>query len=755
MKNYTFLKIQMLLKTLALIAFLLVGSLELSAQVIKNFTPRTSSAAPAPYTGKQIYTLQGDFKMIGNTNLITQSSSGTTNNSANMKYVDIDGDSNTKNSSSAVLDLGGPNSCLNIVYAGLYWSGRANTGSMTVNVGGKNINKNTIKFKYAGDSYQTITAPTTEILYPNGSYANMYAGYADVTNYVRAHGAGNYFVSDLATSDGMGDGTGWCGGWGLVVVYGNPSLPWRDIIVYDGYAYVINGNASHQLNISGFNAVQQGPVNATLGVMAVEGDNNLTGDYFKIVNPSQATNPNPTSWTALSHAGNSTNNFFNGSIQTGGNTRNPTYTNNMGTDVAKFDLPAGSIVNNQQQTKFLYGSTGDTYVVYSIVLAIDSFIPNAVVVNQIDQVNGAAPAPGYGLGGSPSGIAAGSTLDMSLNVYNIGDEAVNNGLMQVDIPPNMHYVSSSVTSGMFLTSSNTTVTWVAPPGAPSGATPATTPGGTLKWKLNSGVQIPVDANHGTTKLGQLKYQLKVSDNCILLNTSVNSCNNFADITGSLSGSGAVSGSPFTNPAVTNYVTSGTCQPIADSEPFKFDIDASGLDCSAYNIQGGILIIDAGTNPWPRANVTSNYPPGTLFYSAVPDPANPSANLVTGDFPASADHNTRYYAVVPGMPAGCYLILEIKLTICFVPGAGGNGIPTKVGITLLKRAGADNGNWPMNRNGGYLALESKSKGFVVTRVTTTSGITNPQEGMMVYDLTAKCLKIYSDNAWKCFNKPACP
>lgn len=91
-----------------------------------------------------------------------------------------------------------------------------------------------------------------------------------------------------------------------------------------------------------------------------------------------------------------------------------------------------------------------------------------------------------------------------------------------------------------------------------------------------------------------------------------------------------------------------------------------------------------------------------------------------------------------------------------PGIGGTD--TKVGITLLKRAGADDAdNWPMVRKSGHIALESNTKGFVITRIAKANlgNITNPQEGMMVYDTTDKCLKIYSDGAWRCFNEPTCP
>lgn len=87
--------------------------------------------------------------------------------------------------------------------------------------------------------------------------------------------------------------------------------------------------------------------------------------------------------------------------------------------------------------------------------------------------------------------------------------------------------------------------------------------------------------------------------------------------------------------------------------------------------------------------------------------------------------------------------------------------TKMGITSLSRAGSETGsdNWPMVRKGGYIALESNKKPFVISRVSTVglANITNPVEGMMVYDTTENCLKVYVNAAigWKCFNKKTCP
>ncbi|SHL10760.1 hypothetical protein SAMN05444407_102266 [Chryseobacterium contaminans] len=107
--------------------------------------------------------------------------------------------------------------------------------------------------------------------------------------------------------------------------------------------------------------------------------------------------------------------------------------------------------------------------------------------------------------------------------------------------------------------------------------------------------------------------------------------------------------------------------------------------------------------------------------------------------------------------------------CYKPGTvSGTTLDTKVGITSLGRAGTPGDNWPMVRKGGWMALESKTKGFVLNRVPfNASG--NPVgiapadfiEGMTVYDTTNNCLKIYTtkDNGatygWYCISIQSCP
>jgi hypothetical protein len=92
---------------------------------------------------------------------------------------------------------------------------------------------------------------------------------------------------------------------------------------------------------------------------------------------------------------------------------------------------------------------------------------------------------------------------------------------------------------------------------------------------------------------------------------------------------------------------------------------------------------------------------------------------------------------------------------------GDILDTNHGITSLGRAGAkDKDNWPMVRKGAWTALESKTKGFVVNRLTTAqvNAIANPVEGMLVYDKDLDCLKINTDGTitgWKCLNTQTCP
>ena len=113
----------------------------------------------------------------------------------------------------------------------------------------------------------------------------------------------------------------------------------------------------------------------------------------------------------------------------------------------------------------------------------------------------------------------------------------------------------------------------------------------------------------------------------------------------------------------------------------------------------------------------------------------------------------------GQGVGASTNAAINACICYNdPNTGTVGADTKHGITLLKRAGAtpQPDNWPMERKSAFTALESNTKGFVITRMTTAEiNALTGQSGMMVYDTDLKCLKLFNGTAWSCFNTPTCP
>lgn len=648
MKKYSK-KISAYLSALLLLSFLVLGSNSGFAQVIKDFKPRESAKAPKPYTNVKNYNLQGDFTMIGNTNLTLKNyadSGKQGGNNNEMIYVDIDNDRNTINSSSAELILPG-GECTEIVYAGLYWTGRAhdidvrNTNSPLTFDG---LDKRKVKLKAKNQSYIQITAKNTDIYYPSTSEGAMYAAYADVTDYVREHGASNYFVADIALKEGKGGGTGFYGGWGMVVIYKNTSMKWRDITVFDGYGYMVKRTGAAILPVSGFRATQNGDVNVKIGVMAGEGDEDITGDYFKI----QKINSN--SYQDLNHGGNSTNNFFNSSIHTGGNPRNPNLINNTGMDISMFELNNTSnqiIGNNQSSTSFSYGSNQDTYIIFNIVFAIDAYVPDVVGENKATNYGGVKPL-------NNGTITPRQEFEFELDVYNKGTEAVNNSKIEIPVPFNLHFLGVEIVPGLDASGS---VTWVPPTGGTND--PSVTAGGKIVWDIGN---LPLD----TTKeklLAQLRYRFKVSDNCVLLSTNV--CGLEVKINGKISGEGATSESKVNSDLVRDYGNGICAGPVYDDFIFTISVTTDFLQNCNPLVEDGVMQFKAfcsvPTTGFDRSEIVNMYPPGAKFYSKVPTTYTSNDGLVTGDFPVNSNGSKKmYYVMVPGMEDGCYAKLEISI-----------------------------------------------------------------------------------------------
>lgn len=803
---------------------LLVLSTNATAQVVKGFTQRTSTTALPEYikpdSNGKIYNLRGDFKMAGNTNLTFENYTDDANNSSNLKYVDIDLDGTTINSSSSFLDITN-DACTEIVYAGLYWSGRASTGSQTFNAtnstvatgvannasneklshnspnngyynleiirqgssnprnplyrfnfegtviefnftnnsganrvqyrygtsgawtpisgsevtGGyntrftfttpfvvsvngrdykinylnrdnrtnrtesqyrdtgygyaevnlkkittasvtKTLNKREVLLKKEGGTYQTITANTNDIQYPNGSYANMYAAYADVTEYVRANKGGNYFVANLATSAGSTDNTGYFGGWGLVVIYANPNMKWRDITVFDGYAYVVGGTASHQLPISGFTAAQSGDINVDIGVMAGEGDRSISGDYFQVLGRGGTITNN----NHYKNLGNSsgTGGFFNSNIDTG-STKNPNLVNNTGIDIQRIALPNQTSVytgqtgtsnyiigNSATSTTFKYGSTQDTYIIYSLVFAVDAYIPEVEGVNKVLTSQTTADI---------NNLQPGDEVTYTFDVYNYGSDFINNAKVDIDIPNAMKLVSYSMqpntqaASGAQAPFSFSQPEWVNPStGVGSIVQPATLEGGLLRWTLGTiPTQVLVTNLADRVPMATLTYTLKVTNNCLLLQTSKDDCAVKPSINGTITGTGNNSGENLSTEFIKGYNTDCNNTPIYGGIDMQINPSQAFLtQCSLDEpIQGETRIFkkfcSVANNEILRSEIVAAYIGGTKFYSTLPTDPNPVE--VTGNFPVNSDGSQRmFYAVLPGANQACFYQLATQLDV---------------------------------------------------------------------------------------------
>ncbi|WP_128572323.1 hypothetical protein [Chryseobacterium sp. P1-3] len=101
------------------------------------------------------------------------------------------------------------------------------------------------------------------------------------------------------------------------------------------------------------------------------------------------------------------------------------------------------------------------------------------------------------------------------------------------------------------------------------------------------------------------------------------------------------------------------------------------------------------------------------------------------------------------PANKYFTFGVNLeSYCTKdPATGTPDAYTKIGITGQTDMQA---GWPGNIPNGFMALESRNRGMVITR-TTSASITIPVEGMLIYDTTDKCFKLYNGTAWKCITR----
>jgi gliding motility-associated-like protein len=651
---------------LMLFAVLLIFSAFNSfSQEIVPFAPRASSANPST----TVYTVKGDFAMIGNTNLTLASYTDTRNNNNDMIYVDVDTDINTWNSSSAYLDFSQENgavpSCSNIIYAGLYWTGRASNSSssadiftVTKNINGTNVTKTFDKRKVSikgptSGFYTSVTANSTSLVnkniyFPSGTEGNMYSAYAEITDYVKANGIGEYFVADIATIEGNGGNTGYYGGWGMVVVYENSQMNWRDVTVFDGHAYVQGSTTiDYTFDVSGFNTAQSGDINLKLGVMAGEGDVGVAGDYFEIQRQDNS------QFQRLSHSTNSTTNFFNSSINTGGNARNPNLVNNTGVDISMFSIDNtgnGVITNNQNQTTFRYGSTQDTYVIFNVTFSVDSYVPEVTGVITNTSING-IPNP------APVIIEPGQSAQYKLEIKNAGTEATNNTLVTIPIPDTVDPTNLNFTFNTYYTPDDSSAPLYDSNIGSNGA---------IIWNLGT---LPLPSNPETV-LADISFDLTATTDCSSLGDIINTPPSIT-LFGTISGSGAISNVTFNTPLIQGYLASDICKESPIPIPIIIPIDVTNFSTDPPMIAVPAVLTIEGCDENDITDTTARY-----IYSATQS-ADIKSTFVdaTAGYTVSNDIASITYIDVITSTSNCALVVTRTYTATNNCGSSADAIQT--------------------------------------------------------------------------------
>jgi uncharacterized repeat protein (TIGR01451 family) len=563
----------------------------------------------------------------------------------------------------------------------------------------KNYDKSVVYLKHENAAtYYKVSASdanfTSDIYYPTTSEGYMFSGYAEVTDYVQQHGIGDYFVADIAVREGNGGGTGFYGGWGLIVIYENSLMDRRDVIIFDGHAYVVGSTTiNHELPVSGFQTTQSGPVNMKLGMIAGEGDRGIAGDYFEIRNVADD------AWVALSHGGNSTGNFFNSSVFTGGNDRNPDILNNTGLDVSMFTIPNTDntlIDNNDTSTTFRYGSTQDTYIIFCIAMAVDAYRPEPEALNLVSTINGNPP-------GAPLTAEPGQNIVYTLEIRNKGEEAMHDVEVVIPMPYSASYVSSSATFESYPSFPNGNLAPIFDAGA--GAT------GSIIWHIN---YLPLPANKNEL-LATLTYTLKVTEDCIILSNT--DCEVSVTVDGIIGGHGDITNIEVNDvPFIQGYEISGGCvgEPIYDPVNILIDGEAYVLaNCTGTGVQD-FTYCNVGSTI-PITDVSGNFPLGCKFYDETyPDEESEEFTL-SNPFPATTG-TTTYYAVPPGITE-CIYEFTITVTVINTSPTPVNPIYCQDDVAVPLTATPTNQAYTLYY---YLVSSGGSAQLSITPSTTTPG-----------------------------------
>lgn len=262
-----------------------------------------------------------------------------------------------------------------------------------------------------------------------------YQAVGEVTAAVRDGGGGVYAVTGVAAADARDQS--WhaaYAGWALVVWYGHPAAPLRNLALYDGLTAVESG-ATVALSLTGFRAADAA-LEAKLGVLAYEGDPGSTGDSLRLGRAPL------TMADALSDSTTPTPDFFNGSRSWFGSSATsaedlPWLAGGEGS-LSGLDLDVVDISDRltlgQTSVDLAATSSGDFFLLGALVTSIDTQRPELVFTKSASDLDGGRLEPG-------------DLLEFLLTVTNVGSDAAVGVVLRDELALELEPVPGSLVGG--------------------------------------------------------------------------------------------------------------------------------------------------------------------------------------------------------------------------------------------------------------------------------------------------------------------
>lgn len=255
----------------------------------------------------------------------------------------------------------------NVAAAYLYWAG-SGTGDLNITLDNTAITPDRT-FSYT--AVANVQTPSGSVVTVNQDF---FAAFKDITGIVSSKGSGTYTVSDFDLLNTVQDQTQYffCGnrtnfgGWSIIVIYEDSTLPLNQVNVYDGLQGVGSTNNDLAIQLNNISVIDD--EGAKIGFLAWEGDENLAVAEELRINGN-----------IISNTLNPANNQFNGTNSFTGDT-----------DFYNMDLDFYDIENNINigDTSALIELTSgqDLIMINNIITVLNSTLPEpAPIIDNIDS----------------------------------------------------------------------------------------------------------------------------------------------------------------------------------------------------------------------------------------------------------------------------------------------------------------------------------------------------------------------------------